>query len=111
MTSVDGSSNTALVSEVVSGRMADNPAGAWGYGEAGSSGYTHKNLPNSLAAPVLSASAEDFSPAHAAASSLHPGVVNVVYADMHGSTISDTIDLATWQALGTCNGGEAVIAQ
>jgi len=111
VTSVDGSSNTALVSEVVSGRMADNPAGAWGYGEAGSSGYTHKNLPNSLAAPVLSASAEDFSPAHAAASSLHPGVVNVVYADMHGSTISDTIDLATWQALGTCNGGEAVIAQ
>jgi prepilin-type N-terminal cleavage/methylation domain-containing protein/prepilin-type processing-associated H-X9-DG protein len=46
-----------------------------------------------------------------AARSEHPGIVNVCYGDGHVATVSDTIDLATWRALGTRSGGEATQGQ
>ena len=42
------------------------------------------------------------------ARSKHPGVVNVCFGDGHITSISDTIDLATWRALGTRNGSETI---
>ncbi|MCR4413381.1 MAG: DUF1559 domain-containing protein [Thermoguttaceae bacterium] len=40
------------------------------------------------------------------ARSYHPGIVNVVFMDGSARPLSETIDLATWRALGTRAGGE-----
>ncbi|MCE9546342.1 MAG: DUF1559 domain-containing protein [Planctomycetia bacterium] len=107
--SKDGTSSTAMVSETVSGKTPSDPSGAWGYGEAGSCGYTHKNLPtNTPVPPIVSTSATNFTTAEATASSNHPGGVNVVFADNHVQMIPTTIDLKLWQAIGTADGGETV---
>ena len=108
---IDGTMNTILVSEIISGKTSTDPSGAWGYGEAGSSAYTHSTKPTSGiagAAPTISTAATSagFASAAAGASSMHSGLVNVVYADMHGATISTEIDLSTWTSAGTANGGE-----
>jgi prepilin-type processing-associated H-X9-DG protein len=42
------------------------------------------------------------------ASSLHPGGVNLLFADGHVTTASDHIDRNVWQALGSRDGHEAV---
>ena len=104
----DGASNTVMLSEIISGKTATDPSGAWGYGEAGSCGYTHKNLPQSGTGilPTTANSATDFSNAVATASSMHPGLVNVMYADNHGAQISTSIDPAIWRSMATVNGGE-----
>ncbi len=44
------------------------------------------------------------------ASSLHPGGVNVGLADGSVRFIKDSIDRATWRALGSMNGGEVISA-
>ena len=41
-----------------------------------------------------------------AARSNHPGGVNILMADGSVRFVSDSIDLTTWRALGTCRGGE-----
>lgn len=46
-------------------------------------------------------------PAIISARSNHSGIVNVCFGDGHVSTISETIDLPTWRALGTRAGGES----
>ena len=43
---------------------------------------------------------------HVAASSYHTGGVNVGMADGSVRFVSDGINFATWQGLGTMNGGE-----
>ncbi|MCE9546340.1 MAG: DUF1559 domain-containing protein, partial [Planctomycetia bacterium] len=64
----DGTSNTAMVSEIISGKTPGDPSGAWGYGEAGSCAYTHKNPPtNSPVPPIASTSATNFTTAEATA--------------------------------------------
>jgi len=102
----DGASNTVLVCETISGKTANDPSGAWGYGEAGACGYTHKNLPRSgtTLLPILASSGNEFSSAEATASSMHPGLVNVMYADNHGSAVATEIDLAVWRSMATVNG-------
>jgi hypothetical protein len=40
--------------------------------------------------------------------SYHPGVVNVCLMDGSCRSISETIDLTVWRALGTRQGGEVV---
>lgn len=42
------------------------------------------------------------------ASSRHPGGVNSLYADGHVGFATDGVDIATWRAIGTRNGGEVV---
>jgi prepilin-type N-terminal cleavage/methylation domain-containing protein len=37
----------------------------------------------------------------------HPGVVVVAFGDGHTTTVADSIDVATWRALGSRNGGES----
>jgi prepilin-type processing-associated H-X9-DG protein len=44
------------------------------------------------------------------ARSLHPGGVNVLFGDGHVAFLKDTIQLGTWRALATRNGGEVVSA-
>ena len=42
------------------------------------------------------------------ATSEHSGGVNVGYCDGHVQFVSESIDLAAWQAIGTCNGNDIV---
>jgi prepilin-type processing-associated H-X9-DG protein len=48
----------------------------------------------------------DYTLAHMAARSYHTGCVNVCFADGSVRSISSTIDLSTWQALGTRSAGD-----
>jgi prepilin-type processing-associated H-X9-DG protein len=45
-----------------------------------------------------------------AARSKHPGGVNSLLADGHVQFVKNSIDVATWQALGSRNGGEVISA-
>ena len=42
--------------------------------------------------------------------SLHPGGVNSLFCDGHVQFIKDSVNPATWQAIGSRNGGEVVSA-
>jgi prepilin-type processing-associated H-X9-DG protein len=67
--------------------------------------YNHVLTPNS-AIPDCAESV-DWQGAFTARS-LHPGGVNVLFADGSVRFTSSSIDLAVWRALGTINGGETV---
>jgi prepilin-type processing-associated H-X9-DG protein len=45
---------------------------------------------------------------HVAARSLHPGGVNVVFADGHVEFYEDEVDLVVWRALSTIAGAEVI---
>jgi len=73
--------------------------------------YNHVAPPNWQALDCSFGDGYPDTPGEAAivcARSKHPGVVNVCFGDGHCSTISENIDLQTWRALGTRNGGEAL---
>ena len=76
----------------------------WWNASAFYSSYNHLMLPNSTNSTYGSAVAGG---AYCAASQ-HPGIVNVVFADGHLSTIDDQIDKTVWRALGSRGGGEPV---
>lgn len=112
---IDGTSNTALFSEVKNGDYTKcrNPAS-----DAAPTAYTHAFLPVSIAnlgtaqndtadppAPIPGTDSTKL------AHSMHPGGVNVSYGDTHVSAFSYDGVLATWQGIGTANGGEAVFAE
>jgi prepilin-type N-terminal cleavage/methylation domain-containing protein/prepilin-type processing-associated H-X9-DG protein len=56
--------------------------------------------------PIKGDPTDDYTKAHIAARSYHPGGVNVCFADGSVTFISDQIDFKTWQALGTRSGDE-----
>ena len=45
---------------------------------------------------------------YTSARSVHPGGVQVVFADGHVGFFTDAIELSTWHALATIKGGESV---
>jgi prepilin-type N-terminal cleavage/methylation domain-containing protein/prepilin-type processing-associated H-X9-DG protein len=68
--------------------------------------YTHTVPPNYAGRDCIAvATGDQF---HLAARSYHPGGVNLALADGSVHFIADTILPATWKALGTRSGGEAV---
>jgi prepilin-type N-terminal cleavage/methylation domain-containing protein/prepilin-type processing-associated H-X9-DG protein len=114
---IDGTSNTAAFSEVIAGPDATLDArGVW-WGYIGVQ-YTHWRTPNSplpdcLVAPYCDPSKAPCQPTAPCISGLdvparsyHTGGVSVAFADGSVHFIADAIDLATWQALGSINGGE-----
>jgi hypothetical protein len=112
--SIDGVSNTILASEIVSGKTTSDRSGLWGLGDAGACGFTCKFQPtNTPVAPTgaVDSTTTGFDAAHAAASSNHPGLVNVCFADNHMDAVATSISLTIWQAYGTVNGGESVVAE
>ncbi len=129
----DGTSHTALASEVLAGRDDDSAddgikdvRGVWAEGTSmGAASYTHRNTPNSSVgdalfspgncAPAVNMPCSDsagntYYAEYASARSRHPGGVNVVFVDGHVSFYTDEVDWKTWQGLSTIAGGETVQA-
>jgi prepilin-type N-terminal cleavage/methylation domain-containing protein/prepilin-type processing-associated H-X9-DG protein len=112
----DGTSHTAMASEVLAGTADTGTVdirGVWAAIEMGSSVYTHWLTPNSSAGDSLTAcvaspgmpcatppntnEGDDF----AAARSRHAGGVNVVFIDGHVEFYSDNTDSNLWRGLST----------
>jgi prepilin-type N-terminal cleavage/methylation domain-containing protein/prepilin-type processing-associated H-X9-DG protein len=129
----DGTSSTALASEVLAGKDdSKGPGdrewdvrGMWAWHMMGSFAYTHRNIPNTpvgdamYAGGSLNCVVEPKMPCdnshgnrwdefHAAARSHHPGGVNVVFGDGHVSFITETIQLQIWRCLGAMNDGQPI---
>jgi prepilin-type processing-associated H-X9-DG protein len=133
----DGTSNTAMASEVIAGAddlySDDNKMdarGVWAEGtSAGAAMYTHLNTPNSSVGdalfmsgqencvptdqtlPCVSTAGATYYNENASARSRHPGGVNVVFLDGHGSFYSNTVNAQTWMYLSTIAGNETVQAE
>jgi prepilin-type processing-associated H-X9-DG protein/prepilin-type N-terminal cleavage/methylation domain-containing protein len=112
-----GTSNTTLASEMLSGKADKGTTidlrGAWAYmyGDY----YTHVDTPNSsngdvefpgaycVAGPDMPCGTNQGMNMylwHNVARSRHSGGVNVAFVDGHVSFLSNSVDLATWKALG-----------
>jgi len=126
----DGTSNTALVSELLSGRedyesskKSGDIRGLWAQLDMGSCAYTHKYTPNSSVGDLLyggirycrpdidlpcALGSGGWSEQYASARSHHVGGVNVVFADGHVAFVVDTIDATTWRFLGSMNDGKEI---
>lgn len=120
----DGSSHTAMVSEVIVG-LSDAPGdladgdlrGIWMLTFPGMSLYTHWLTPNSSAPdsiysswcknnpqaglPCATTGFGDFGNNYAAARSKHAGGVNVGFVDGHTDFYADATDSLVWRALST----------
>jgi prepilin-type processing-associated H-X9-DG protein len=113
----DGTSNTVGISEIIAGPQNTNDLrGEW-WLDVGCH-YEHMYSPNSKSDAMMwswtycvptkvycDISAAGYGDIHFAASSYHPGGVNVGLADGAVRFASDSINLAVWQALGSINGG------
>jgi len=90
----------------------------WHYGAPGHTMYNHRRPPNDPqpdcrgGLPHSDKSDPNWSylSLNITARSQHPGGVHSLLADGHIQFVKNTINLATWQALGTRNGGEVVSA-
>jgi len=132
----DGTSCVAVASEVLSGQddridpaagdMVYDVRGLWMMQMVGASSYTHRNTPNAQAGDVLfvgmgaffcvarpeapcdNTGGVDWANYHAAARSKHPGGVNVLFGDGHGTFITNNVDLTVWRRLGAMNDGQPI---
>jgi len=123
----DGTSNTAMASEILSGQhdtydgtpQGSDYRGLWGIAYSGMGSYMHRDTPNSSVGDALYSThcvpqpempcgtpVEDAVLHHAAARSHHPGGVNVVSIDGHVDFYDDEIDADIWRWLATIEGGE-----
>ncbi|MGD9126663.1 MAG: DUF1559 domain-containing protein [Planctomycetia bacterium] len=127
----DGTSQTAMGSEVISGAAVPIGAGnteweargMWAVQYLGSHAYMHMYSPNSSVLDEVSAVGKvrcidsvekpcdpsinlGYDGTQAAARSLHPGGVNVVFCDGHVQFVSNEVNLDAWRAAGTINRGE-----
>ena len=116
----DGTSNTMVFGEYLTGIRDPYEARGfiWGDEPGGSQLYT-QYTPNSSSPDVLwpgycfnrpefNLPCTDGYNETATARSMHPGGVNVALGDGSVRFISKNINLATWRALGTIRGGEAL---
>jgi prepilin-type N-terminal cleavage/methylation domain-containing protein/prepilin-type processing-associated H-X9-DG protein len=90
----------------------------WYYGAPGHSMYNHRRPPDDrqpdcrggLPHSIRSDPLWSYLSLNITARSHHPGGVNTLMADGSVKFMKDTINVATWQALGSRNGGEVVSA-
>ena len=125
----DGTSNTVLLSEVLTWDVGDRPGGESGDGRGvwiwpgmGGNSFTARYPPNSRERDVIPACSLDIPDDHpmkcaqnrasgvvyAAARSRHSGGVNAAMADGGVRFVRDNIDRWVWQAMATRMGGEPV---
>jgi hypothetical protein len=122
-----------VLAQVASGsadRLLPNGVGTghteWANGHCHHSGFTTTLTPNTAVPYVYNGvtykncdynsqqeGGSSTLPSYAALTSrsFHPGVVNVVLMDGSVRTVSETVELAIWRALGTRAGNEAVQPQ
>ncbi|WP_435008667.1 DUF1559 domain-containing protein [Tundrisphaera lichenicola] len=90
----------------------------WLYGAPGHSMYNHRRPPNDKrydcrgGLPHSDKSAADWQnlSLNVTSRSRHPGGVNSLFCDGHVQFLKDSINVLTWQALGSRNGGEVASA-
>jgi prepilin-type processing-associated H-X9-DG protein len=130
---IDGSSNTLMISEVVGVDSSLDGRGGWVLPSMGSSNFSAKWEPNAHGegidpetntsllkrdriamcdarlqpnAPLFCETRRQDGQVWAAARSRHPGGVNAAMCDASVRFVTDGIDLRTWRALATREGGE-----
>lgn len=117
----DGSTNTAAISEVAASTLPNGRAGMWAVAGGFSSGYTHQAKPQQgdntdlEGIPEYSGADSEVDNSNTPldgetgiASSNHKSAVNVAYVDGHVTDVDRDIDIGTWRAQGTAQGGEVV---
>jgi len=70
--------------------------------------YNHNARPNSAVPDCVGGEGPSGGAGLFSARSYHPGGVNLVFADGHVSFVTSHIDVETWRAFGTRNGGELI---
>ncbi|MBN2217773.1 MAG: DUF1559 domain-containing protein [Pirellulales bacterium] len=130
---VDGTSTTALGSEVLSGEPSSggtgewDTRGIWSLQYVGASCYLHLYTPNTSIGDMPSAvrydrcvhappdmpcdpkpSGAEYANSFSSARSYHPGGVNLVFADGHVTFITDVINLTVWRNLGQIDDGQPI---
>jgi prepilin-type N-terminal cleavage/methylation domain-containing protein/prepilin-type processing-associated H-X9-DG protein len=106
----DGTTNTALYSEVISDG-ADDECGLWGYGAVCANSYTHSTQPTGGGSTPIGGSYTAGASGSCSASAMHPGGVTVCFAGGSVSFINENIELERWAAYGTATGGEAYFVE
>ncbi len=129
----DGTSKTAIGSEVLSGEGSVggygqwDTRGMWGIHYFGAFAYNHLYTPNTSVGDAPSALSNNrcvptpqmpcsgspgtgWDKTYSSARSFHPGGVNVVFADGHVEFITDVIDLDIWRLLASIADGEMLPA-
>jgi prepilin-type N-terminal cleavage/methylation domain-containing protein/prepilin-type processing-associated H-X9-DG protein len=123
----DGLSNTVAISEIkyrtpsATGPSFEDTRGTWAYGTMGGNIFSTENAPNTAVADRVwgcrnfpaegmpcTQSGSPYSNMSAAARSYHAGGVNTAYGDGSVRFVTNSISLATWNALGTRGGNESV---
>jgi prepilin-type N-terminal cleavage/methylation domain-containing protein/prepilin-type processing-associated H-X9-DG protein len=125
---VDGTSNTAMLSEVIVGPTGTLDIRGW-WSNSWGGDYTHALAPNSASGDIVppagpapkqneycvpsinqpcSYASFCWCDIYLGARSYHPGGVNLALADGSVHFITNSINQATWQAIGSINGGEVV---
>ena len=114
----DGTSNTLMMSEyLMATSHLDNDWRGDIQNDDGVFKFMTLTTPNSSAFDVVNWAIQDNDPAmpvstagfqFSAARSRHAGGVNVSLCDGSTRFVTTSITLATWQALGTMNGGEVI---
>ncbi|MBI2478689.1 MAG: DUF1559 domain-containing protein [Planctomycetia bacterium] len=117
----DGTSNTLMMAEVVTGHAGDHRGFTW-WGP--SAGFTALNPPNTTLPdvmgggtcrapsveprnpPCIPASTGANEPNRRSARSRHPGGVQVSMCDGSARFVANTIDIFTWRNVSTARGGE-----
>jgi prepilin-type processing-associated H-X9-DG protein len=116
---LDGTSNTAMFSEIllVQDTSAHDLRGRYHNTWQGNNLFSTLYPPNTsvgdrssycISIPRAPCQALGTTALVQSARSVHPGGVNVALADASVRFVSETIDLVTWQALGTREGGEVL---
>jgi prepilin-type processing-associated H-X9-DG protein len=124
---IDGLSNTLAISELKyrqpssTGPSFEDSRGVWAYGTMGGNIFSSRIAPNSASPDLVwgcrnfpqegmpcTQSGSPYVAPSAGARSYHLGGVNASFGDGSVRFVSNSIVLATWQALGTRAGSEAV---
>jgi prepilin-type N-terminal cleavage/methylation domain-containing protein/prepilin-type processing-associated H-X9-DG protein len=107
----------ALCSGANQWNVSDPRGFSWVNGEFRCALYNHRTAPNSATPDCMGVTIGGpvqtrYTPyGWRTARSRHPGGVNLLYADGSLHFISDSIELAAWQALSTIAGDEAIVQQ
>ncbi len=97
---VSGSATPAVMGQFMA------PGGTWYTGHTSCTGYTHVMPPNGLSCEY---DQNGFQPDGAlTAGSRHPGGINVMMMDGSVRFVKSTVNIGTWQAIGTMAGAEVV---